>query len=389
MSGTQPTNRGQREDGHRRVKVAHLTSAHTSCDTRIHNKMCRSLAQAEYDVHLVAPRSDEPEPDADSGVHIHYVPRPRNRFARMTSTTCQVLATARQLDPDVCHLHDPELIPVGLVLKLAGRKVIFDAHEDLPRQVLTKPWIPAWLRRPVSAATTVLEAAATRFFDAIVAATPAIARKLPTSKTTTIQNFPILGELLSPLRRPFAERGNVAVFVGVMLAERGICEMVRAMRLLPDRLDAKLVLAGRFLMPDLEGTVMRLPGADRVEYAGWLDRPAAAELLGRARVGLVLFHPLPNHTSAQPNKLFEYMSAGIPVVASHFPLWRQIVEDADCGLLVDPQNPSAIAEAMTWLFEHPAEAEAMGERGRGAVKTHYNWDVEAQKLLTLYRTLAR
>jgi len=389
MRAIQPTNHDRREGGPRRVKVVHLTSAHTSCDTRIHNKMCRSLAQAGYDVHLVAPWSDEPDPDAGSGANIHHVPRPRNRFARMTTTTRQVLAAAGRLHPDICHLHDPELIPAGVLLKLAGRKVIFDSHEDLPRQVLAKPWIPAWLRRPVSVATTVLDAATLRLFDAIVAATPAIAQELPAGKTVTIQNCPILGELTSPSRLAFAERGNVAVFVGGMSAARGICEMVRAMGLLPERLNAKLVLAGRFSTPDLRQTVMRLPGADRVEHAGWLDRPATADLLGRARAGLVLFHPLPNHTSAQPNKLFEYMSAGIPVVASDFPLWRQIVEDAGCGLLADPEDPNAIAGAMTWLFEHPAEAEAMGERGREAVKTHYNWGIEAEKLLALYRRLAK
>jgi glycosyltransferase involved in cell wall biosynthesis len=63
------------------------------------------------------------------------------------------------------------------------------------------------------------------------------------------------------------------------------------------------------------------------------------------------------------------------------------VEEAQCGLLVDPLNPKAIAEAIQWLLEHPAEAEGMGERGQKAVRERYKWDMEAKNLLTLYETL--
>jgi len=109
--------------------------------------------------------------------------------------------------------------------------------------------------------------------------------------------------------------------------------------------------------------------------------------MARARAGLVLFQPLPNNVAGRPNKLFEYMSAGIPVIASDYPGWRAIVDGARCGLLVDPQSPGAIADAMQWILDHPDEAEAMGRRGYEAIRDRYSWDREAEKLMALYSKL--
>ena len=152
--------------------------------------------------------------------------------------------------------------------------------------------------------------------------------------------------------------------------------------------DSKLLLAGPF-SDDIElSVVQRLPGWDCVERLGLLDRPAVSAIMGRSRAGLVLFHPCLNHVDAQPNKLFEYMAAGLPVVASDFPLWRELIEGRRCGLCVDPLNPNAIAAAIRWIFEHSEEAEVMGKRGREAVRRELNWENEADKLLALYDSLA-
>jgi glycosyltransferase involved in cell wall biosynthesis len=156
------------------------------------------------------------------------------------------------------------------------------------------------------------------------------------------------------------------------------------MELLPKGMKGKLILAGDFIPPTLLDQVSSRPGWARVEQLGFISRPAASQLLRQARAGLLLFHPEPNHVHSQPNKLFEYMSAGLPVIASDFPLWREIIEGVGCGLLVDPLNPEAISQAIGHLLTNLQDAESMGQRGLEAVRQKYNWVPEEKKLLALY-----
>jgi len=106
--------------------------------------------------------------------------------------------------------------------------------------------------------------------------------------------------------------------------------------------------------------------------------------MGQSRCGLVVMHDTPSHREALPVKLFEYMSAGLPVIASSIPKWQSIVEEHRCGLVVDPLDIDEIAAAIEWIFEHPEEAEAMGERGREAVEDQFQWSSQGEKLISFY-----
>ena len=142
-------------------------------------------------------------------------------------------------------------------------------------------------------------------------------------------------------------------YVGGIGKIRGIVEITQAMELVKS--EARLQLAGQFGERDSEKSLRVLPGWQRIDALGFVNRSGVRDVLARSMAGLVTFLPLPNHIDAQPNKMFEYMSAGIPVIASDFPLWREIIANNDCGLLVDPLNPSQIAEAIDYLLYHPKE----------------------------------
>lgn len=364
-----------------KVRVVHMASNHQPFDTRIFLKECRTLAQHGYDVTFVVPHTHD---EVRDGVRIRAVPIPKTRRERMLVTAWRVFRAALAERADVYHFHDPELVPYGWLLRLLGKRVIYDVHEDRPEQILSKSWIHPLLRRPIAFATEALEWLSARIFDHIIVVTPTIAQRFPDHKTTLVQNYPILDELACAPEVHTACNKNMIAFVGGITEIRGIKEMVTAMSLLPEDVNATLVLAGTFSPPSLEEVVSRLPGWQRTEARGWQSREEVAKLLAQSKVGLVLYHPEPNHIDAQPNKLFEYMSAGVPVIASDFPLWREIVEGAECGLLVNPLDPKEIAEAIYHILSRPEYAMAMGQRGKEAVYSSYNWDKEAKRLLQIY-----
>jgi hypothetical protein len=367
------------------MKVVHLTSVHAPSDVRIFHKECKTLADAGYRVALVTAHEHA---DAADGVQVKCLPQAPGRAARITWTSGRILRQALREDADVYHFHDPELIPVGLCLKLLRRRVIYDVHEDVPRQILSKEWIYPRLRSAIAAAMAGLERLSERWFDGIVVANPAVAPRFRADKTVVVPNYPILEEFdLAEGTQPYCERAPLVAYVGGMTRVRGIQEMVQAVDMLPETLGATLHLAGTFAEAGLEAHCRALPEWRRVVYIGWQSRAEVAALLRRARVGLVVLHPLPNYKEAYAIKMFEYMAAALPVVASDFPLWREIVDGADCGLLVNPMDPQAIATALEWLLTHPDEAAAMGERGRQAVVTTYNWTAAANELLAFYERL--
>lgn len=364
-------------------KVSHLTSAHSRYDTRIFIKMCSSLATQDYAVTLVV--ADGLGEQFKNDVRIIDVgAKSGRRLSRMTKTVRRVYDKALELDADIYHLHDPELMPIGLKLKKNGKKVIFDAHEDLPKQILGKPYLNPVARVVLSNMFDLFERWVCPKFDAIIAATPFIREKFLSinPNSVDINNFPLLGELANTTE--WSRKENEVAYVGGVAKTRGIEQIVQAMELTQN---VRLNLAGKFDDRMLEKSIKELPAWKKVNELGFLSRKEVNTVLAKSKVGLVILHPIINYKDALPVKMFEYMAAGIPVVASDFPLWEKIIEGEQCGICVDPFDIKATASAIQYLLTHPSEAEKMGKLGRMAVEKKYNWVIEESKLFELYKGL--
>lgn len=365
-----------------RERVAHLTTVHPRRDVRIFEKQACSLAAAGFEVHLVV--GDGRGDETVQGVQVHDIGAPpAGRLRRMARQPWRMWRAARALDVRLYHFHDPELLWVGLALRLGGAQVIYDSHEDVPRDILSKEYIAPALRKLVAFVFERVENFIARRLSAVVAATPHIAARFAAinTRSVAINNYPADAELAAPVARMTVARR--VCYVGGIGRIRGLFEMLEALR----RVDATLVMAGNFESPEQQAEAQAHPGWRQVDYRGSVSRAAVRDILADSRAGLLLFHPEPNHVDAQPNKMFEYMSAGLPVVASDFPLWRQVLLDGGAGVCADPLDTVAIAAALTALLDDPAAAARMGERGREAVLTRYRWDREAERLVGLYAQL--
>jgi len=364
-------------------RIVHLTTVHPRDDIRIFRKECVSLVRAGYEVVQVV--GDGLGDALVDGVRIVDLGKaPLGRLARMREQPRRANARLQRLQPALLHFHDPELLPLGAAWARQGVPVIYDAHEDVPRQILTKQWIPAALRALVSWAFERYENSRVRGLAAVAAATPHIARRFAAvaRRSVNVNNFPLADELLAPAQP--APRERAVCYVGGIMRSRGALQMVRALAQLPD---VRLLLAGRFEDAALQAELSAEPGWAQVDYCGYVGRTEVGALMSRSCAGLVTLLPMPSYQDSLPIKMFEYMSAELPVIASNFPLWREIVEGTQCGLCVDPTSPNAIAAGILALVDAPEYAARLGRAGRAAVLSTYNWPQAERELLALYREL--
>ncbi|MDH1706342.1 glycosyltransferase [Acinetobacter johnsonii] len=364
-------------------KIAHLTSVHPRFDVRIFIKECSSLTK-KYQVNLIV--ADGKGNEVINGVNILDVGKFQGRINRMIKATNAIYEKAKQLDADLYHLHDPELIPIGLKLKKLGKKVIFDAHEDLPNQIKSKHYLHPIIRSFLSISVKFYEQyACARLDGVIVAAEPVIKAKFLAinPKTEDINNYPKLEELVDITESKRIH--NQICYVGGITRVRGIVEMVNAINL--TKSDCQLVIAGNFSDSNLEEEVKLLPGWSRVKFLGYVDRTGIREIMETSSIGLVTLHPTDSYLNSMPIKMFEYMCSGMPVISSNFPLWQEIINKSESGKFVDPLDPSEIAQAIDYYLCNKEESLNAGRKGRAFVLTKYNWANEEQKLFDFYHEI--
>jgi glycosyltransferase involved in cell wall biosynthesis len=370
-----------------RIRVAVVSSVHRWNDTRIFVKQAASLAAEGYNVVLAA-ICDRPEPFEANGVRV--VPLLRRPRPLRWVTWISILRIVVADRSAVVHAHDPELIPLVVLLKLTGRKVICDIHENIAEQLLHKEWIPRLLRWPLSAMAKLVQRALPRLVDAVILAEDSYARDFPSaSNVTIVRNFPILP---ARFKQDYETDTLRLIYVGDVRKVRGILEYVRIVALLAaQHVPAELRVVGSFAdraeEAETAALIRELGLEKRIHFLGRRPPEEIPVLLNECDVGLALLHPIGNYRESYPTKMFEYMAAGLPVVASWFALWESVIVGNECGRVVDPLNVDAGAAAVREYWSSPGLRERHGRNGRAAVVGRYGWSVEWQALRRVYERL--
>lgn len=364
------------------ITICHISTLHSRNDARIFFKELRTLANLFNTYFIVADGFGDEKIDGINIVDVGL--RSRYRVKRSISDSKKALRKALEINAEIYHLHDPELMKIGLTLKKHNKKVIFDSHEDLPKQILTKEYIPKVFRQIVSRWIKGYESKVSRKFDAIVAATPVISDKFNGygANSITVCNFPVISPQNTHKEKP--STSSDLVYIGGISEGRGILTILDII----NEINCKLNLAGKFLNQSIEAQVKARPAwKEKVNWLGYVDRQQIKKILSESAIGLVLLKPYKSYKESLPVKMFEYMNAGLPVIASDFKLWKKIITETKCGVCVDPVSHDKIINAIHSLLKNPKEARQMGLNGKKAVLKKYNWDVEKTKLIDLYMSL--
>ena len=364
----------------KKIKICHLTTAHTYDDTRIFLKQCVSLSK-KYNVSLININSPNELTTLKNTTLININYKAKNRIKRFLFTTYKVYKRAKLLNADVYHFHDPDFIPYGILLRLNGKKVIYDIHESYGLSLLDRDYIPSILKKPIAHMFNIFEKTTSRYFNYLIPATPFIESEFIkfNHKKKTINNYPILNELKTDSSS--TKREDAICFVGNISKERGFYEMIKATK----KTKTKLYLAGN-IPKELK---KELSNNTHVIYLGFINRKEYANLIQKCIAGFVIYHPSNNHINSQPNKLFEYMSAELPIIGSNFSLWKKIIEENKCGICCDPLNINSIVNAINWMKENKKQLTLMGKNGFNSVKKIYNWKVEEKKLFNIYEEVIK
>lgn len=364
-------------------KICHITSVHPAEDIRIFQKECVSLAKAGHQVYLV----QQGESYDKDGVHlIGFGEIAQSRIQRMLHTSKNAVEKALEVDADIYHLHDPELLSYAKMLKKRGKKVIFDSHEDVPADILEKYWIPAPLRKLISRVYARYEAHIFPKLDGVIGVTPTQeARLAPISRRyAMVTNYPIWVEDMAV--PAFAQR-KIA-FTG-MISESWAIE--NALKAIEDMDGAVLELRSRTIEEPYGSQLRSEKGWEKVNFPGRVPHAEVLKLLSECMCGIALLRESPNTDgkvgTLGNTKIFEYMMAGIPIVCTDFILWKEIVDQWDCGICVDPDNVEQIRQALQFILEHPEEARKMGENGRRAIRESYNWEQQEKVLFAFYDSI--
>lgn len=371
-------------------KIVHITTVHKRYDSRIFYKECSSLAKAGFEVFLIVADNFMNEVitlDRSSAVTIIDVGSFKNRFQRIFGASERVLKIALEINAQVYHFHDPELLPLALKLKKKNKIVVFDSHEDIFANIKEKAYIPNILKPIISFLLTLVETYVLKRIDGVISVTPHICNKLRklNKNTVMITNYPILGERKSEN----FNRKKSLVFAGGVMNQWKHEFVLDALALCEDK-EVVYNLCGPTYTDYMESLTQHKSWS-RVNYYGILNKQEVDKIYNESSIGIATLIYGKNVGgklgSIGNTKLFEYMAAEIPFICTDFVLWKEIVDKYDCGICVEPTNAEQIAKAIDFLISNPQKRDEMGRNGRKAVEEVYNWKNQELTLFDFYNKL--
>lgn len=375
------------------MKICMLNVLHAHDDKRVFQKIARSLVQAGHEIVSIVPG---PAPREAQGIRFLAYPVAHSKMQRFLAIF-RLVQLGRAERAGVYYAPESESWVAALIIKaLTGARVVFDEHEHVPTEL--SKFFPRVSRPVIEWLTVRFMRLFARYTDLIILTRESFRDQwhgLRTPLVTIINTNhlqPVCAEIPAELQARFAGRPTV-IHQGIFGDIRGSWQLLGAVKLLAQEMpDIRCIVLGPYVYgseDDYRAAIVEAGLEDHLLLLGTVPYEEVPAYIALAQAGLILFQPGPlNHTLAMPHKLFDYMREARPTVAPAFALEvRHIIQESDCGLLIDVTQPRAIADAILSLLRNPAEAQRLGENGRSAVEERYNWQREERILLDAFAAL--
>jgi glycosyltransferase involved in cell wall biosynthesis len=363
------------------MKIAHITTVHPVNDNRIFYKECKTLVDSGYDISLIIAGAKS---EIINNIKIIGFYKEKTRIKRFFKTSFfDLIKVCKKVDADIYHFHDPEIIFAGIYLKLIGKKVIYDIHENNPAAILSKPYIKfKFIKILISKVFNIFEQMTVKFFDALVTARPDITERFAHKKIITLRNFPILPKLDNLKKLNIKKEKPVVIYVGGMTKLRGLLPLIDAFKKMDN---CELWLLGPINDEDIAKEISLKP--ENIKYFGVVEPYEVFSYIEYADIGIITFLEAPNHIHTLATKPFEYMACGKPMIMSNFEYWKDTYKDS--SLYVEPFNSKDILEKVEFLLSNKELMSKMSEKNFYLSINKFNWDMESEKLINLYERLSR
>ena len=370
------------------LHIAFVTSIHPDFDARVW-KYAVMLARRGHTVHLVCPWQVS-EGEVCEGVMLHPFPRARTRLARPASIPWHL---ARKLWPlvravDVVHFHDIDILPYMAVLALF-KPVVYDVHENYPEEMLVRQWIPRCLRRFLYHGVRWVQAALSRLTRNVVFVVPEQQKDFPMStlQTVIVRNYATL-DLLERVSPDYSSRADTVVFTGTNYEANGTFLFLEiAARMLGRRPDVRFVMADRWADESTRDRALALIQECHLKNVTIVPNVLPQDVIGHLNQGTIGISPalrLPKCVRALPTKLFEYMAAGLPVVASDLPTTTSLAGQTGGIVLCRPEEPETFVAAIERLVDDREYGRELGQNGQNAFKQRFCWESQADVVEHFY-----
>ncbi|WP_251860923.1 glycosyltransferase family 4 protein [Clostridium sp. Marseille-Q2269] len=369
------------------MKICMLTSGHDVFDNRIYYKEILSLKKLYKDIYLIAPGYKDFI--TNDGIVVKCFP-PRKNWRDRIRPMKDMFNIAKSLQADVYHAHEPDSFQVATKLKKnLNCKIIYDSHEYHP-EAFAEHF--GFIKSPMKKLIYLYEKSLGKKADYIITVNKLLVNKFKKYNLNVelIPNYPVLKDkefMKEKVDKP------TFIYVGGLRQDRGILKILEAIQLV-EKQKCKYIFVGPFETKEFESRCCKFKEkylkSEDIVFTGKISHVEVFDYLKKANAGFVILQPDNwRYVNAEPIKLFEYMSSKTAIIGSDFPMVRNIVEESESGLLVEPTSPKDIAKAIERISNNLENTKIMGEKGYLKVKEQYNWLVCQKRLLNIYIKLIK